>query len=136
MKNGVVFNHLPQMKGKIAKAAGQLVRKGTFDVEAEAKRGAPVKYGLLKNSISAVTSESPSNIPPVPAAYRGRNVLFPQVGATGNPLRGLVVVGARYGIFPERGTRFMPAHAYMLPAATKVWPEWQNAWSRLEDMLR
>lgn len=57
MSSGVQFNHFPQMIEKLQEARSQIVRKATFDVERNAKQGAPVDTGFLRNSIYSVTEE-------------------------------------------------------------------------------
>lgn len=71
------------------------VAKAAFDIEANAKVRAPVDTGALKNSIQA--SEE-----------------------TGNPTAWRVGDGVEYGIYQEFGTRFMPAHPWLVPAVEAV----------------
>lgn len=101
MKWVVRQNDFPNIVAGMEQRAGQFVRKAALDIEAEAKKRAPVRTGTLRNSIQAVKGEGP-------LWYR-------------------VVVGAEYGVYVEWGTRFMAAQPYLRPAVTAVSPSFLEA---------
>ena len=144
MTSGVVFNHLPEMPDKISKAASQLVRKGAFDIERVAKQIAPVDTGLLKNSIYTVTGDSSGASAGATQWLRNKKhsfesheaLTFPEQGPTGDPLRALVLVGAKYGFFVHEGTRFMQARPFLLQAYLGVRQSYLEGWTKFEGMLR
>lgn len=89
---------LPTVRAIVAKAA--------MDIEANAKRRAPVDTGTLRNSIRAI-----------------------QIGgnSSAGSVRWHVVVGAEYGVHVEWGTRYAPAQPYLRPAVADVQPGLQAA---------
>ncbi len=132
MASGVVYNHLPEFIGKLRAARSQILRKTVLDIERAAKQKAPVRTGFLKSSIYGLTTDySGYQAQPAPPGA----ALFPEV-ARPEEGRGLVVVGASYGIFVEVGTRHMPARPFLTPAAMQVLPDYIQAWTKLEAMLR
>lgn len=74
--------------------ADALVRATAFAIERDAKIGAPVDTGNLRNSIKVEDK--------VPLDAKAE-----------------VVVGASYGLFVERGTRYQRAQAFLQPAVDK-----------------
>jgi HK97 gp10 family phage protein len=79
--------------GKARNVASQIVRKTALDIEAEAKRLAPVDTGRLRNSI--------------------------QTQMENGALIARIVVGAEYGSYVEFGTPKMKAQPYLTPAVEK-----------------
>lgn len=79
----------------LAERIAVLVKKAAFDLEAQAKARAPVDTGHLRSSIN--TQEV------TPVLY-------------------LVESPVHYSVYQEFGTRFMPAHPYMIPALEYVRP--------------
>jgi hypothetical protein len=143
MPSGVVYNHIPEVSRKLVRFRDRLVRKTAFDIERTAKPLAPVRYGLLKNSIYTVTSDTSGAVAADQAMVRRKGIgsrfvdlTFPQLSPTGDPARALVVVGAKYGIFVEMGTIHMPARSYLGLAAQLIETEFHAAWSKLEEGLR
>lgn len=84
--------------------ARQVVRKAAHDVEASAKRRAPVDTGTLRNSIST------SSTGPFSA----------EVGPT-----------VAYGVYLEHGTSKMAPRPYMSPALDEVTPAFVAAIEQL-----
>lgn len=111
------INHLPEMIDALHQAAGQVVKKTCFDIEARAKTAAPVDTGALKNSVYTVTSDS--------SDYSAGGL--PQVPAPADDQTGYVAVGMSYGIYQEYGTSHMPAQPYLTPAAEGVRPAFEQA---------
>lgn len=105
----IVFNHLPNAQALLADAADKLVRKTAADIEAEAKAGAPVRTGYLRNSVTTET-----------------------VG----PAHQRVSVGADYGPFVVYGTRFMAPRDFWNPAIEHQWDAFVSAWKTLETLLK
>jgi HK97 gp10 family phage protein len=90
-----VFNKLPGMSAMARVGLGVAVHKAVFDVEAQAKTRAPVDTGALRASIH---------------------------GEMTGDTEGQVTTGVDYAVFQEYGTRHMPAHPFMTPAAEAVRP--------------
>lgn len=91
---------LPQVTEEIKATVDQLVRKASFDIEAQAKARAPVDTGFLRSSIKAE--------PVAPRHWR-------------------VVAYAHYAIYQEFGTTRMPAQPFMRPALELVRAELDQA---------
>ena len=89
----VKFNNLPGLGPKVRKACGDVVRKASLDVEADAKQRAPVDTGALRNSIAAR-----------------------MIG----PLTAEIVCGVEYGIYQEYGTRFQAGTPFLTPAVDAI----------------
>lgn len=89
----VKFNRLPGMGPAVRKACSDVVRKATFDVEADAKVRAPVDTGALKASIA---------------------------GKMIGELTGEIVCGVEYGIYQELGTTRMGAQPFLTPAVEAI----------------
>jgi HK97 gp10 family phage protein len=82
-------NRFPEIAKQFHNEASQVVRKTTFDVEAGAKRLAPVDTGLLRNSIQSLLE---------------------------GDLTGVVFTNVEYSVYLEYGTRRMSARPFMTPA--------------------
>lgn len=93
----VVSNRLPAVTREIDQAVKDEVERAGYDVEAAAKAKSPVRTGTLRRSIHTVVSSDGTT-------------------ATVGP-------SVEYGIYPEFGTRHMPAHPYMRPAFEMVMPK-------------
>lgn len=85
----ITFNKLPGLGPAVRSACSDVVRKATFDVEADAKVRAPVDTGALKASI------------------QGKMI---------GPLTGEIVCGVSYGIFQEYGTVNQAGAPFLTPA--------------------
>ena len=90
---------------RVGALASQILRKAALDVEAEAKRLAPVDTGNLRASIGVDLGDD------------GRSGT---ASATIGPT-------ASYGIYLEHGTRRMAPRPYMGPALDKVAPGFEAA---------
>lgn len=110
----IVFNKIPELKGRARQRASAAVRKAAFDIEAGAKQRAPVDTGYLKGSIQASGPDGKSELKPG------------DLGATVGP-------GADYGIYVELGTRRMAAHPFLGPAAEAVREPFMAAMKRIVD---
>lgn len=86
-------SNIPKAKTLSRADLRKLIRAATLRIEAEAKIGAPVDTGFLRNSIASS---------------------FP------DDQTGVVSVGAEYGIYVEMGTVHAPAQPFLLPAAERV----------------
>jgi HK97 gp10 family phage protein len=89
----VKFNRLPGMGPAVRKACSDVVRKATFDVEADAKVRAPVDTGFHRSAI------------------QGKMI---------GPLTGEIVAGAEYSLFLEWGTSKMAAQPALTPAIEAI----------------
>lgn len=90
--------------GKVAASEiDLLLRKTSYDIEADAKRLAPVDTGALKNSI------------------------FTTVSRSGTTTTGEIGPSANYGAYQEFGTSRMGAQPYMRPAFDNHEPAFQEA---------
>lgn len=91
---------LRRASSEAQRKAWQAVRKAAYDVQAKAKRRAPVDTGTLKNSITV------------------------------GPAGGMAVeVGphVHYGYWVEMGTRRMAARPYLMPSFDEVVPQLDKA---------
>jgi HK97 gp10 family phage protein len=100
----VVTSRVPGVTRQVREAAALAVQKGAYDVEANAKRFAPVLTGLLRNSIQTHRLDS---------------------------LTWEVESPVHYSVFQEYGTRYMSAQPYMTPAALIVGRSLETVFKRL-----
>ena len=107
---------LGQAPAKVGDRARTVMRKTALDVEADAKRFAPVDTGNLRNSIGHSDLRTLTQT----------GVLEVEIGPT-----------AAYGHFVEFGTSRMAPHAYMGPAFDRAQPGFIAAMERIasEDLL-
>lgn len=99
VKTSIRNNRIPEVAAKFPAAVSFAVKKAAFDIEAEAKRMAPVDTGRLSGSISANVKRFSATIAP----------------------------HTEYDAYVELGTWKMSAQPYMRPAADKVEPEFTAA---------
>lgn len=92
---------LGQAPAKVGDRARAVMRKTTLDIEADAKRFAPVDTGNLRNSIGHSDLR----------ALTQTGTLETEIGPT-----------ASYGKFVEFGTSRMAPHAFMGPAFDRAQP--------------
>lgn len=104
----ITSNKLPLIARRLPEAAGRVVKKTAFDVEAGAKAVVPVDTGNLKNSIAAEMT---------------------------GPAEAIVGTGVEYSVYVELGTVKMAARPYLIPAAEHARPSFIEAMSHLERML-
>lgn len=105
----VTFNRFPEIAAALPGQTQAVVRKASFDVEAQAKNRAPVDTGALKSSISTEFED--------------------------NGLTGIIAPHVEYAAFVEFGTRRMSAQPYMTPAAEVVKPAFVAAMKQmLQDL--
>lgn len=97
----------------------QITQKSALMLEAEAKRRAPVRTGRLKNSIT--TSQAGLTRGELAA---GQLAAVYEVGPTVN-----------YGAYVELGTRRMAPEPYLIPAADKIEPIFEQALEKAIDKL-
>lgn len=128
------FNHFPQIAEAFKPAIQQVVKKAAFDVQAAAQSNAPVDTGFLRNSIYVKTSDS-STYGQGAGSPPKDSYLLPE-GEVPDDTTAYIAVGANYGIYPELGTRFMPAQPYLAPAVEQVRPKFEAAASALESAIR
>ena len=88
----VVHSRIPQANRHVEERVALAIRKAAFDIEAHAKARAPVDTGALKGGINA----------------------------NGDGKEWRVDSPAEYSIFQEFGTRFQPAHPFLVPALMQV----------------
>lgn len=97
----------------------QVTQKAALDLEAEAKRNAPVRTGRLKNSIT--TSQAGLSRADVGA---GVTAAVYEVGPT-----------VDYAPFLEFGTRYMQPQPFLYPAADKIQPIFERAIEKAVESL-
>jgi HK97 gp10 family phage protein len=147
------FNNWDEIAEKFDTAISAVVRKAAFDVQAKAQARVPVDTGFLKNSIYTITSnrglftstkdEQGNRIAKTGARSTRRRVkkslqdqLFPEIAPPASDQEAYVVVGARYGLYVEMGTRRMPARPYFYPSLEEVRASFDEALSKIEDKLK
>lgn len=119
------FNHWDTVAEEIDEAVNKLVRKTAFEVEAKAKRSAPVDTGFLRNSIYVRTEDS--------SDARGQGgELFPELPAAEHNAA-YIAVGATYGQYVEWGTSRMPAHPFLVPAVEAIRQPFLGALDKLAN---
>lgn len=101
---------LDRLLRDLPKEADAVVRKAAFDIEARAKRKAPVDTGALRNSIAVVDE-------------------------TRGDAEAEVNVGAEYGAYVELGTVDRAAKPYLAPAVEAVRPGFEKAMESLMKRL-
>lgn len=106
----IVYNHFDRIARHLPEVMGEIVRKTAFEIEATAKRRAPVDTGNLKASIKTTAND------------RTRR-------------RATVWTNVKYAPFVEYGTRYMAAQPYLIPAAEQARPKFLDACRRLEKSL-
>ncbi len=99
-----VTSRVPQVTAQVRERAAVAIAKCALDIEANAKRFAPVDTGLLRNSITSH-----------------------RLG----PLDWEVESPVHYSVYQEFGTRFMRAQPYMTPATVLVGRSLEQAFRRL-----
>lgn len=92
---------LGKASAEITRKAQRVVAKTAHDIEATAKRNAPVDTGALRDSISA--------------------------SITGGGMQAVIGPTVSYGVFVEFGTRRMRPQPYMGPALTSHEPMFTRA---------
>ena len=130
----VVYDFLPELAFKLQEATSRVVRKAAFDIIADAKRGAPVDTGFLKNSIYMVTPEKSTYDRIGEPVKEGQEVLE-EVTPPDSPTEAIVAVAASYGIYVEYGSEHGPAQPYLTPAVEYVYPQFIHALELLEEKM-
>lgn len=94
----VAYDRIPGICDAARGRAIAAVARAVFDIEGKAKANAPVDTGNLRDSITGEASG----------------------------LEGTVATGVEYASYQEFGTSRMPAHPYMIPAATAAAPAFMS----------
>lgn len=119
----VVSDLFPQLIATMPLAIDRIIRKAAFDIQARAMIAAPHDTGFLRSSIYTKTSKDTT----YGVGLVADGPLLPETD-TSTPLGvAVVAVGAEYGIYQEMGTRYMPAHPFLVPAADAEKPELEAA---------
>ena len=126
MASGVNFNHFEDIANGLEPALSGVVRKTAFDIQAGYQGNAARDTGFMANSAYVVTSEESTYGQGGGAAPKDA-YLLPPVEAPSEKTVAYVGVGASYAIFPELGTRFMPAQPAFYPAVDAAQPGFQAA---------
>jgi HK97 gp10 family phage protein len=95
---------LDKITAELEPKAEAHIAKTAFDVEADAKIFAPVRYGFLRNSIEAIKKSK---------------------------FLWWIQDGVDYGIYQELGTYKMRAQPFMLPALEKNFRAFVDGWKDL-----
>lgn len=125
------FNHLPELAKALRHAASQLMRKACFDIQANAAAAAPVDTGFMKSALYVITGAGDNTY----GQGVGNGPLLPPVEAPTSETEGVIAGGAEYTAYVELGTSRMPARPFLLPAAESEREPFEQAFSRLEDLL-
>lgn len=99
------FRPLDKLTEQTRPRAEALLKQAAFEVEAEAKKRAPVDTGALRNSL---TTEG-----------------------VGSQLYWQVHDGVEYGIFQELGTSRMAAQPFLVPAVESLRGKFERLWAEL-----
>lgn len=129
----VIYDLLPEMAEKLAKALDEAVKKAAFDIQAAAQAAAPVDTGFLKNSIY-VETHSESTYGQIAEPTSPTATVLPEVEKP-KEHQAVVAVGANYGVYVEFGTVHGPAQPYLTPAAAIVEPQFIAALTKMEDLM-
>lgn len=97
----IAFDEIPP---RVGAKLSQAIRKTARDIEASAKRRAPVDTGNLRNSISSTIQGTGNS-----------KVMSAEIGPT-----------AEYGIYVELGTSRMGPQPYMQPALEENIPAFES----------
>lgn len=100
----VIDNRLRATSDMMVRKLDVVIQKAYRDIEAGAKRRAPVDTGVLRASIQSVRM---------------------------GELWWQVRVGAEYGVYQEYGTRFMAPQPFLRPTLTAVLPPFRAAVARI-----
>lgn len=108
----LLYNHTKAIKAEIRENASRVVRKTALDILNDAQHLAPVDTGALKNSL---------------APGGPQNIFEMKPG----DLVAIVGTSVPYAGYQEYGTRFMPAHPFLLPAVERNRPVFEAAMAHL-----
>lgn len=106
----VVYNNIGSVKRALPNEVSQVVRKGTFDIDAHATANTPVDTGALKNS--------------------------KQVEIAGDGMSSKISWSADHAIYVHEGTRRMAARPFAKDAFDKVAPSIVDALNQLASRLK
>ena len=109
--------------------ADALVLKVAFDAQGRAGQHAPVEFGALKNSIYVVTKEYDGF--QISRAKVLEDVRLIEIPRPADILTAHFGPSVEYGLYQEMGTKWHPAHPYMIPALKELKPSWKQAWGLL-----
>jgi hypothetical protein len=132
--SGVVYNRFPEIAKNFSEQLHKVVVQ-TIDIIAQtAEDNAPKRSGWMASTIYTVTSEG-STYGQTNGPAPGDSYLLPEGPAITDPYTGYVAVAANYGMYPEYGTRFMPAQPYFYPAVEEGRQRLQAALDVFESFL-
>lgn len=106
----VVYNNLDKVKAALPIEVSQVVRKGTFDIDAHATANTPVDTGQLKNS--------------------------KQVEIAADGMSSKISWSAEHAIWVHEGTRKMAARPFAKDAFDKIAPSIVEALNQLASRLK
>lgn len=117
------YNHFGKVAKALHPASVQIVKKTAFDAEANIKanirQNGQVDSGFMLNSVYTVTSDG--------STYQGRADALPEVPPVPNDLTAYVAVAARYAVYQNYGTRFLPPRPFFEPGIYKAGYGLENA---------
>jgi HK97 gp10 family phage protein len=90
---------------RIGPAASAVLRKASYDIEADAKTFAPVDTGALKSSISTTIT-----------GRAGAGAMTAEIGPS-----------VKYGVYVEYGTSEQPGQPFLNPAFERTLPRFTSA---------
>lgn len=122
------FNHFAQIASALKPAISKVVRKGAFDLQAQAASRAAVDTGFLRNSVYTVTSDD--------STYHSDGKMLPEVPPPEDDQSAYAAVGAEYGAFVNYGTTHQPAQPFWEPAIDAVRPGFESAVAAIQDKLK
>lgn len=109
----VSFNHFHDLANAFYDRVTLAVKKVAFDLQANVQKqitaNGQVVTGFMRNSVYVVTNKT--------STYEASgDEMLPQVETPPDPHTAYVAVGASYAIYPNYGTRYMPAKPFWEPA--------------------
>jgi hypothetical protein len=130
-----MWSRFPELEATLPLALSKIIRKAAIDIQGRAMILAPRRTGFLRNSIYISMKDESSYGQKVEGADPGKRLL-PEVERPNIITKAIVAVGAEYGLYIEMGSRFSPAHPFLIPAADYVVPKMKEALMQLQMYWR
>lgn len=128
------FNHLTAARVALLAAVDEVIRKGAYDIEAQAKMGAAVDTGFMRSSVYVELhdiSDYAQNWASVPTG----EIPLSEIPRAEDAHTAYVAVAASYAIYVELGTSKMAAQPFLRPAFDNVMPTVNAALEKIETRM-
>jgi hypothetical protein len=126
------FNHWKAIADALTPACVQVVKKTAIDLQANIqgriRANGQVDTGFMVNSVYSVTSDN--------STYQGGVDALPPVAAPSSPTEAYVAVAAKYGVYQNNGTRYLPARPFFEPGVEATRPGFEAAIAAIEAKLQ